>query len=199
MKVNYIVIVLLLIMNIGTIFFFIKSSNRERASSIKYESNIGMDENDSELPIKVLKSEGLKLSPEFLLVNNESDTLFLTDLVADTKLIVNLSTVDCNKCLSSEIKILETIYKNFNQDNVLVFVNYRTHQDINVFSRLNRLKINTYNKSFKSFGIPLEEGNENFIFIIDKDLTASNFFVANETKMELLDHYLESIKRKYSL
>ena len=74
--------------------------------------------------------------------------------------------------------------------------NYRRHQDLILFKRINQLKMPVYNKGGKLLGLPIENSDKVFMFTTDNDLKTDNFFIPDVSIPKLSEEYYSVVNTK---
>lgn len=141
------------------------------------------------------------LSNENLEVNNPlvykgtdtADKAYFYDIIRDKCLVFRFSGESCNACIDFAISKIKSVFKDFASNDRILFIGSNINE---------RLKDKYYGKPVISFdsedlGLPFEEYNTPFIFIIDRERITKMLFVPDKTIPDLTDFYLNMIKERY--
>jgi len=125
--------------------------------------------------------------------NDTADKAFLYDLVRDKCLVFRFSGEACNACVDFAMARIKNTFKDFATNDRILFIGSNINE---------RIKDKYYGKPVISFdsedlGLPFEEYNTPFIFIMDKDRITKMMFVPDKTLPDLTDFYLNMIKERY--
>ncbi|MDR0507648.1 MAG: hypothetical protein LBH32_12665 [Dysgonamonadaceae bacterium] len=156
-------------------------------------SEVSLSEILSQTMFIQLESEGCKLNLEV----NYSDSLNLdlhNVLQQLPKLVFFHSELNCNSCVEQDFPLFNKIQKTI-ENNLLFFASYKNNRDLIIFKRINNIQSNIYNVS--SVGLPVEELNMPFCFVINQDFRAESVFIPIKEDSLLLKRYLEIIANKY--
>lgn len=128
-------------------------------------------------------------------IYNGKEPVRLIDLLAkDTILVLRFSEFNCSACvdlLTNQIKESFVDYLT-NPKIILIYDSETMRLPQNIFERPVFL---TPKKNL--LGLPMENFNTPFMFILDKDIKAKQFFVPEKDMPELTDAYLRIIKKRF--
>jgi hypothetical protein len=138
------------------------------------------------------KSEGCQLN--FNKISPDS-LEFLTKNWETPKLVFFHSELNCNSCVEENIYLLNNFGNTIGNEHILFLTSYKNKRDLTLFRRINKIKSHIYNVS--SIGLPIEELNYPFCFVINKEGKAECVFIPIKEDSLYFKRYLEMIKNKY--
>ena len=149
---------------------------------------------------EMLKNNGVVLSQNLLMVNDNNDTLRFYNLVGNNngshKLIIRYSALACDACLDEEIKNIYDYILQIGNENIIILASSYNVRSLKV--RKNNLSVNLQVFLIEEIGIPFEENNTSlFVFMIDKEFIVKDFFIPEKTIPELSKNYYCAIYEKY--
>lgn len=121
------------------------------------------------------------------------EQLPLFDMVDQECLVFRFSGAACNVCVDFVLEKIKNRFSDFSSNPRILLIG----------SNLNpRVKENHYGKSVLSYasddlGIPFEEYNIPFLFILDRDRTCKMIFIPEKALPELTDLYLDTVLKRY--
>jgi len=132
-------------------------------------------------------------NPEIYIGNDTANKMNLFDLVKGKCLVLRFSGEACNVCIDFVINRMKRTFSDFAENDRILLIG----------SNLNtRVKENYYGKKIISFysgdlGLPFEEYNTPFLFIIDRDRITKMFFIPEKTMPELTDFYMKNVFERF--
>jgi len=148
----------------------------------------------NELMKASITNECIKLNnPHVYIGNNLENNIKLFDLVNEECLVFRFSGEACNVCVDFILEKIKSRFLDFKDNKRILLVG----SNIN-----DRVKESYYGKQILSYssedlGIPFEEFNIPFLFIIDNDRICKMIFVPEKALPELTDLYLDTILNRY--
>jgi hypothetical protein len=148
----------------------------------------------NELYKSTIINESLELNNPLIYYGNDTtNKMSLFDRVNGKCLVFRFSGEACNVCIDFVINKLKTTFSDFANNSRILLIG----SNIN-----DRVKEKYYGKQIISFcseglGLPFEEYNTPFLFIIDRDRITKMFFIPEKSLPELTDVYLKNIKERF--
>ncbi|WP_184547877.1 hypothetical protein [Mucilaginibacter sp. FT3.2] len=138
-----------------------------------------------------------KLSNNLLLTDINNKNIKLKALVpSGFKLIVRSSETGCSVCIENELNIIKKFAKIIGDGNIIVITTHSNARKLNVFKQTNNIPFKMY--ICPNLGMPFEKNSEKpFLFLLDADLTAQNFFIPEISERELSESYYSAIYKRY--
>lgn len=172
----------------GLIFINIKSSQKDETGETVETLYM------NELMKASVENECYELmDPMVYAGNNVENTFRLFDLVNEECLVFRFSGEACNVCIDFVLEKIKGRFENFAENDRILLIG----------SNINpRVKDNYYGKKILSYssenmGIPFEEYNIPFLFVIDRDRITKLVFIPEKAVPELTDFYLDTVKKRY--
>lgn len=161
-----------------------------------------------------LRKENLIFREKHQMLNNQSEVDSNFTLIPDydatsevslvslldneEKLVFNFSDLTCSSCLNSEMKQLRKFINNVGRDKVIILANFLRHEDLILFKRINQIEVPLFNKQGEALGFSLEDSGTIFMFTLDHNLKAENFFIPDENFPELSTEYYSILEKSLS-
>lgn len=192
-NLNHIIIICLLMIIIGMIFYI---NNRSKYSKNQIE-RISNTQKYTTLLESYEKwriiNDGQNVW-DCIITDLNNNTTTLSNIVTKAKLIIRFSSMGCDNCIQQEIEIIENLGVNID-DNIIILVSNQNIRALNLFNKIHNCKIKVYKSD--PLNIPFEETNRLYMFILDSSYTVKNFFIPEETLPKLSITYYETIYEKY--
>jgi hypothetical protein len=141
-----------------------------------------------------IENECIKLNNPIIYYGNDIEEKFqFFDLVNDDCLVLRFSGEACNVCVDFILEKIRSRFDDFRDNKHILLVG----------SNLNaRVKEDYYGRNIISYvsdnlGIPFEEYNIPFMFIVNADRTCKMLFIPEKASPELTDFYLDTVKERY--
>jgi hypothetical protein len=143
-------------------------------------------------------SDNYPINPDIKLMPNQVDTIMLHNLVDNkNKMIVYYSNLHCSVCIDFQLNIIKEYLNELKKDNVIFVASYSNFREQLIDAKITALGCPIYYIGSNSFQLPIEELNEPFFFLIDKNMYAKHVFVPRKEMPELAKNYLIMICEKY--
>ncbi|HEX8019275.1 hypothetical protein [Mucilaginibacter sp.] len=142
-------------------------------------------------------NNNIRLDPDLVLTDIDGKNVKLKSLVAsDLKLIVRSSEAGCSACIENELKTIEKFAKVIIDTNIIVITTHSNVRKLTVFKQTNNIPFKMY--ICPDLGMPFEKKSEKpFLFLLDTNLNAQNFFIPEITEAEISQRYYTSIYKRY--
>ena len=149
---------------------------------------------------EAILNNGIALPPNLLLLNENNDSVLLSDLIErnnnSPKLLIRFSADACDICLDEEIKVLNDFIPLIGAENIMIFASNYNIRSLRI--RQNKLSINLPFYSIEDIGIHFEKRHNNlFVFLVDKEFTVKDFYVPDKIFPDLSKDYYNTITTKY--
>lgn len=135
---------------------------------------------------------------DFLVVNEQKDTLNISQLVDSEKLIYRFSELHCDVCVINEFKNLKESLTQKELQNVVILSSYNNLRNLYIFKRINSLKnfevYNVVNNVIGNFEI--EELGYPYFFCLNRNLIINNSFIPNKNDDQRTINYLNKIFKR---
>lgn len=142
----------------------------------------------------IMKNEGLKISPNFILEKENSECVKLSELLSDEPtLIFRYSDLNCNTCVEAEFKNINQYLDKTNSNRLVILADYKNEDDLFRFKRLNQVEMPIYNSKNNKLNLPVEGLNTPYFFIIDSTLVVRSLFIPNKAYPEFSKNYYTNI------
>ena len=159
-------------------------------------TDVGLNKTVNNLK-RIQSNNDKNILENFLIINENKDTLSITDLLTTKKLIYRFSELHCDSCIINEFENLKKMLlsKLFKIENLIVISYYQSPRNLYLFKRLNNLQnFEIYNLENNSLGsFELETMGVPYFFILNKELKMSNTFVPIKQVNKRTDDYFKRI------
>jgi hypothetical protein len=147
---------------------------------------------------EVILNNGVKLSQNLKLVDENNDSIHLSDVLDLPKLIIRYSAFACDICLESELKQLGKCMEETSTDRILILASDYNVRSLKVVEKSLPFSLKIYR--IEETNIPYEQKNNGlFVFMMDKELIIKDFFVPEKTLPELSHNYYRTLDEKYKI
>lgn len=138
-------------------------------------------------------NENGKMIDDIRLTNEKGDTLFLSNLAQQNKIIYRISELHCNSCVVHEFDNLKKSIPS--NKNLLILSYYQNPRNLIIFKRINNLKdFEIYNLMDENIqNLIIDKYGTPYMFIIDKHLKISNLFIPLKTDNQRTIDYLKRV------
>ena len=183
------VIVILLIVNAVVLFYFIKLNSLVDNISNKRDYNAALV-SDYRF---ALKNNAFKVD-SLLSIRDVSDSICtLKNLIHNQRvLICRYSYIHCNSCVDSLLQKLSDFKQDVGADKVVILSQYANRRDYLNFIRINKIKYPIYD--VRDTLNVLDAYDQPYLFVLENDMVANNFFIPRKENPEYTQLYLSSIK-----
>lgn len=193
-----IIIGLVLLCTVGTTLYIAQRKQQDKLqtvlSDLKYEYE--RKEGGKDFALATLKedmrlcyrNEGVTFSPDLQLYENGKTVQKLSSILQEKTLVIRVSQLHCQACLSVIIPMLEKL----ENKNVMYWMDYTNKRYMEEFKK----NCNVQHRFFKISSLPLsiEELNVPFMFLLDKDMKTDCVFIPHKELPKQIKEYLEIVK-----
>lgn len=150
---------------------------------------------------KQLQSNNCCIDAGINLLDQSGEVIHFCDIIKETKFVIRFRGTQCRSCINIFNQYLERLQKvvsDIGNDSVIILLDSKNIEDLQVIAD----KMNCEVYSVSTGDLPLELDNEVYIipfyfFTLSHFLMVQDCFIPVDNLNELLDVYVESIKRKY--
>jgi len=128
-------------------------------------------------------------------VTTEDSSSFSKEIETLPKFVFFHSELDCNSCVEEDITLINDFSNDIGSKNIILLASYNNKRDLHLFRRIN--KINSFIYNTASVGLPIEELNLPFCFVINKNFKSECVFIPLKEDKSNFKRYLKIIKEKY--
>lgn len=171
---------------------FILFSCNTRTESVDYECY----EERLSLNMSFINNE-ICISNHLMYCVNGADKqmFYLFDSICEPTLFLSFSSSSCNLCTESVIDLIELIFPDYENNSKIVFFG----RNINNRKKNSFRNKNVLSNDIESLGIPFEEYDDPFFFILDYSMKVKMFYIPSKFDHEMTKSYLTLIRNRYSL
>lgn len=120
------------------------------------------------------------------------------NLVVNTdKLVFFFSDKNCITCIDSALYHLNNWSNSIGLDNIIVIVLYEDSYRLNVLRKIKKIQFPIYNICKQNIDRYDLEKDFPFFFVLTKDLSMHNLFIADKSLSEITDKYFKATFRNY--
>lgn len=129
-------------------------------------------------------------------VEHNSNLFFnIYDSIYNPTLILYFSGTSCNLCVASAIEQIRLIFPQYESNSKIIFLG----SNINPRKKKNFKNKKILSNDNNSLGLPFEEYDEPFFFILDEDRKVKMFYVPAKFDHKMTSFYLKTIKDRYDI
>ena len=140
---------------------------------------------------------------QFELLGNEGSVLDSNKIIYDvnntgcawdcsrSRIIIRYSELNCNVCIDSLFSCIDNHLNKKEKQQIHILASYHNRNDLLIFKRINNLSYPIYR--IDSLGISLENLNEPFIFVLNKDYSISHLFIPHKERPQDTRRYLNIV------
>jgi hypothetical protein len=148
-------------------------------------------------PNIVIPSDDKSIDASITLLSSDGKRHTLNELVNKrSKLIFRYSELDCDMCIDSVISIIKKISPLKKIPNLIIISDFKSDRNFQIREKYKKHPYPIYNISSANLGLPIENKNFPFLFIITEDLKATKLFIPLK---EFPYQTIEYIKYAFSL
>ena len=125
---------------------------------------------------------------QFELLGNEGSVLYWIPI---RLFIIRYSELNCNVCIDSLFSCIDNHLNKKEKQQIHILASYHNRNDLLIFKRINNLSYPIYR--IDSLGISLENLNEPFIFVLNKDYSISHLFIPHKERPQDTRRYLNIV------
>ena len=178
----------------------LKQQQNEAFISIQNEKISEIDaiesqENSTYYNLEVaFKSEHLSLKKDLKVINHKLDTLPLSEVVDQGRIVYNYSETHCEMCINAELDLIKQISSN-EYDRVIVLINYQEIRNLVIEKRklqrlgLDNLQIYLLSKPLQ---LPVENIGFPYYFYLDETMKTQHVFIPYKHFPSLSQDYLQT-------
>lgn len=131
------------------------------------------------------------------IINENKDTISISNLLTTKKLIYRFSELHCDSCIINEFENLKNLLISNEMDvkDVLIISYYQNPRNLSIFKRINRLQdFEIYNLENNSLGdFEIDDMLIPYFFMLDKNLKIGNTFIPIKQANKRTDNYLKKV------
>jgi len=143
----------------------------------------------------IVPSDGMKLKATLVLLDVDNNQHQLGKLIARPTLVFRYSFKDCDMCIDSAYRTLEKT-KLFSGKNAVFITDARSYRAFSIRAKATNFNLPVYcvqSDDMKGLGLPAENQNLPFFFVLGPDLVASKFFVPYKEMTAETNDYLNIV------
>lgn len=143
-----------------------------------------------------LSSEGCYLSPTTMLTDGSGKKKPLPEIVSThgRTLVYRFSRMNCMPCIAMHLKLLKSIIDDHAGTGLVILCDYQNARDLRILRNTYEISCELY--SVDRLGIPMEEVNNPYFFILAGDMRCEGFFTAFKETSRQTENYLRALMRK---
>jgi len=197
-KLNYFWITLLFVMISILIFYFCTPQQINKDENSKSSASDVLLRNMSLLKPFELQSEGYELKPDIKVFDEAGMQVSLHNILGDNSsiLVYRFSEMHCDICIEQHLSILKNLDTKINSEKLVLLGSYANLKKIKIVRQTHKFNFRIYN-TMDDLGIPLEQVNNPYFFILDKDLKCHSFFAAIKENPDLTVSCVQILIKKY--
>ncbi len=143
--------------------------------------------------IKSLQYNGIMLDSSTTLLDRNDTIYTLSDFMnEERKLVFRYSFIHCNACVDTLMKLVNKFSDEVGDDKVVILAQYANIRDYKNFVRINNIKHSIY--QLQDSLCKADELSIPYLFVLEDNMTISNFFLPRKEYPKITEQYLESIK-----
>lgn len=140
-----------------------------------------------------LSSEGFCLSPTTVLTDAEGKKSPLSEVVSahGRTLVYRFSRMNCLPCIAMHFKLLKSILDDRAQMGLIILCDYHNARDLRILRNTYEVSCGLY--SVDRLGIPIEDVNNPYFFILTQDMRCEGFFTAFKETSQQTENFLRAL------
>ena len=143
--------------------------------------------------MKSLQYNGIMLDSSTTLLDRNDTIYTLSDFMnEERKLVFRYSFIHCNACVDTLMKLVNKFSDEVGDDKVVILAQYANIRDYKNFVRINNIKHSIY--QLQDSLCKADELSIPYLFVLEDNMTISNFFLPRKEYPKITEQYLESIK-----
>jgi hypothetical protein len=176
----------------GTYLIHHKQEEKDNRQISKYEESI-LNKTLVEERFALIKNIGYSLSDSLYLLNLKNRQIRIDSILTEEMYFVLFFSAEyCSDCVNYSLTEIKKFLLDVSANKVLIFAAKYQIRDLFVFSKSYHFETQFY--SIESLNLPIEQLNEPFMFLLDKELNPSCFFVPRKEIHEQTEAYLRRIR-----
>ena len=196
----YIFLILFLLgINIFLLYSYKQLKNRKSNPEVLLTKNENDEPNNvllTELTGIQYESNGTLIDGNAQLITSLEEVVSIKDIINHSpKLVFNFKNISCKTCFEDEMDRLISLSDKIGKDNIIFISKFTNIREQYVLEK--KYDITILNMDNDSLGLPIEKKYYPFIFIIDKNLVAKDFYIPTTEFYFLGDNYYDIIFNKY--
>lgn len=143
--------------------------------------------------IKSMQYNGLEIDSTITLLDISDSSYTVNDISKmDRRLVFRYSFIHCNACVDTIMKLVNKFSKEIGTDKIVIFAQYSNKRDYKNFVRINQVKNPIYH--LQDTLCKADELSIPYLFVLENNMTVSNFFMPHKEYPKITEQYLQSIK-----
>ncbi|GAB6008825.1 hypothetical protein [Dysgonomonas reticulitermitis] len=190
--------VIIVIIAIATTTMWLNSYSKlqqEKEECKQTSSNILFLNNDlKEDQNALIQNEGCFLDTTLILTDLKNNPIKIDSLFLNgTYLVLFFSSEHCGDCVNYSLTQLRNFLLNTETNKILIFASKYRLRDLFVFARSHQFDDKIF-YNIESLNIPIEQIHKPFMFLINKNLRPTHFFIPKKEIPDQTDNYLSIMK-----
>lgn len=124
----------------------------------------------------------------------KSDSVFQLGYLNKPTLVFYFSEDHCSKCISQELRLIKEQCTDID-DKIILLVSFRNYKTLQIFKQTERVDYPTYLVARRKFNWFPNQLNRPYYFILNSNMTVSDFYLSDELYPDLSKQYLKGINR----
>ena len=175
------------------IYAYLANFNSTTKASRTHEANMRRLNYKNQMMWFHLITENTKLNSKTDVINENFDTIPLSDLISRPVIVLRYSELNCQSCVDELIVRFQNT-KSLDSANTVLLSWYNNPTHLYQFKRMNRLQYPVF--SIKNTGLPPDTLNVPYLFLLDQSLKVSNVFIPEEGDIASLTQFLSFASQK---
>ena len=145
-----------------------------------------------------LASEGQSINVAMKIKGSDSNEILLGNVVGERpKLIFRFSELNCTTCVDSQFYMIKKYQQIVGASNIIILTSSNSERNAFLFNRDEHLQCPVYSVPFDELGLPIEDLNIPYYFIVDKDLTAKLIHIPAKELPLFTDEYFSVLIKRF--
>lgn len=134
--------------------------------------------------------------PTTVLTDAEGNKLPLSEVVSahGRTLVYRFSRMNCLSCIAMHFKLLKSILDDRAQMGLIILCDYHNARDLRILRNTYEVSCGLY--SVDRLGIPIEDVNNPYFFILTQDMRCEGFFTAFKETSQQTENFLRALLEK---
>lgn len=130
------------------------------------------------------------------LIDGDGNSIMLSDIVEEEKMIIFLPIINCHTCSAKEIDVLKKIIKPTVRERICILARFRNKRELKIFEKSTGLKTFDLLPESKLF-LKQTLNDRPVLFILSPYLYGHCFFLSDNENYKLSEEYYKMIQKRF--
>jgi len=192
--------VLIMLLVVANVYLLLKESNYFSTERAVVNNEVQPKSYDSilfnEIYDAAIESNGRQINTHIELTNTDEKNISLENLVKSSSILVfDFKYISCKTCFEDEIERIVNLSDDFGKDNIILVSEFENIREQYVIEKKYGLRV--FNIGSNEFGLPIEAGHYPFVFVIDSNFVAKDFYIPTQQFFSMGNIFYKIVFEKY--